>query len=55
VPSCLRSFLRFFRHESACGDWFEELAPGSGVREPRRPQPSTSSSGIALELPPDLL
>jgi hypothetical protein len=51
----LLSFLRFFRHESGCGDWFEELPPDSGVREPRRPRPSAPSSSIALELPPDLL
>ena len=51
----LLSFLRFFRHESGCGDWFEELPPDSGVREPRRPRPSVPSSSIASELPPDLL
>jgi len=44
----LRSFLRFFRHESGCGDWFEELPPDLGVREPRRPPPSAPTSGIAL-------
>jgi hypothetical protein len=48
-------FLRFFRHESGCGDWFEELPPDSGVREPRRPRPNAPSSSVALELPPDLL
>jgi len=51
----LLSFLRFFRHESGCGDWFEQLLPDSGVREPRRPPPSVPSSSIALELPADLL
>jgi ketosteroid isomerase-like protein len=51
----LLSFLRFFRHESGCGDWFKELPPDSGVREPRRPRPSVPSSSIALEPPPDLL
>ena len=51
----LLSFLRFFRHESGCGDWFEDLPPDSGVREPGRPPPGVPSSGIALALPPDLL
>jgi hypothetical protein len=51
----LLSFLRFVRHDSGCGDWFEELPPNSGVREPRRPRPSVPSASIALELPPDLL
>ena len=55
VPLRLLSFLRFFRRDSVCGDWFEELPPGSGIREPRRPRPSDPSSSIALELPPDLL
>ena len=55
VRDRLRSFVRFFRHDSGCGDWFEELPPDAGVREPRRPRPGAPSSSIALELPPDLL
>ena len=55
VRDRLRSLVRFFRHESGCGDWFEELPPDSSVREPRRPRPGAPSSSIALELPPDLL
>lgn len=50
----LRSALAFVRHDARCGDWFEELPPDCGVREPRRPRPSAGSSGVALELPPDL-
>jgi hypothetical protein len=49
----VRSFLRFVRHDARCGDWFEELPPDSFVRETRRPLPSSSSGGVALELPPD--
>ena len=51
-PALLSSLLP---HDSGCGDWFEELPPDSGVREPRGPRPSVPSSSIALELPPDLL
>jgi hypothetical protein len=49
-----RSFLGFVRRDAGCGDWFEELPPDSFVREPRRPLPSSSSGGVALDLPPDL-
>jgi hypothetical protein len=50
----VRSFFGFVRHDARCGDWFEELPPDSSVREPRRPLPSSSSGGVALELPRDL-
>ena len=37
-------------------DFFvDDPPPDSFVREPRRPRPSSSSGGVALELPPDLL
>jgi hypothetical protein len=55
VLDCVRSFLRFMRHDARCGDWFEELPPDSFVREPRRPRPNAPSSNVSLELPPDLV
>jgi hypothetical protein len=55
VVERVRSFLRFARNDSGCGDWFEELPPDSFVREPRRPRPSAPPSSVALELPPDLV
>ena len=35
--------------------FLDDPPPDSFVREPRRPRPSSSSGGVALELPPDLL
>ncbi|HEY2940472.1 MAG TPA: hypothetical protein VGJ27_11730 [Gaiellaceae bacterium] len=51
----VRSLLRFARNDSRCGDWYVEPPPDSFVREPRRPRPSTPSTSVALELPPDLM
>ena len=31
----------------------DDLDPGVGVREPRRPRPSSSGGAVALELPPE--
>jgi hypothetical protein len=31
----------------------DDLDPGVGVREPRRPRPSESGGAVALELPPE--
>jgi len=31
----------------------DDLDPGLGVREPRRPRPQAPGGAVALELPPD--
>ena len=31
----------------------DDLDPGVGVREPRRPRPNVSGGAVALELPPE--
>jgi hypothetical protein len=31
----------------------DDLDPGLGVREPRRPRPNASGGAVALELPPE--
>jgi hypothetical protein len=53
-----RRLVRFLARgfgRQRCGDFFiDELPPDSFVREPRWPRPSSSSGGLALELPPEL-